>query len=362
MVITAYNPRMRTTISDEAMITIFAVNDPPFINEIDVIVGEEDSAVSLWSMESLYEDGIIGDIDDSAHDFQYHLYMDSNMINIDWDDNFNSYPVLIPELNFNGSSILVICVSDGEYEECRDVEVVFNSINDLPFFTSEMESPIGRDLDFHLELNFEDIDDPYEDLSLSIVNSPDWVILDGNFLHGNASVDLGYYEVVLELQDLSDVLIDTFGLHVENFIPEITQIVDIPDDQGGRVYLTFNASFFDDGETNGQSYGLFRYDDMGDGFFDWTQLTSVDAIGEPQYTFEATTLVDSTFDSDGITTFKILASTVGGLFYSEEFSGYSIDNISPAAPSGLVANAITDGIMLNWNANDDEDFSHYVLE
>ena len=55
----------------------------------------------------------------------------------------------------------------------------------------------------------------------------------------------------------------------------------------------------------------------------------MDAIGEPAYTFEATTLTDSTSSqSQGWTSFKVVASMEGGIFdYHEE--GYSVDNIAP---------------------------------
>ena len=87
-------------------------------------------------------------------------------------------------------------------------------------------------------------------------------------------------------------MVDTLHLHVEHFKPVITSVEDVPNDQGGRVYVSFNASYFDNGETNGQSYGLHRLEDLGNGEMEWVQLSSVDANGDPAYTFEASTLVD----------------------------------------------------------------------
>ena len=38
--------------------------------------------------------------------------------------------------------------------------------------------------------------------------------------------------------------LDTFYLHVVNFKPEIVAIEDIPNDQGGRVYISFHSFFY----------------------------------------------------------------------------------------------------------------------
>ena len=157
-------------------------------------------------------------------------------------------------------------------------------------------------------------------------------------------------------------MIDTLHLHVEHFKPVITSVEDVPNDQGGRVYVSFNASYFDNGEPNGQSYSLFRWDDFENDSSGWVALSSVDAIGEPAYTFEATTLMDSTSEeSNGWTNFKIVASMEGGIFDDHE-EGYSVDNIAPGVPNSLMAMVLEDGIELTWSPIVDEDFQYYLLE
>ena len=286
MVVTAYNPVRRSTVSDDVMVTVFAVNDAPVLGMLEGIVGQEDESVELSSMVSLHEDGTISDVDDGVYDLDYTITSSSDMVSVDWNNDPDTDPVLIPEENYHGSSVLTLCVSDGEFEECDQVDVLFESVNDDPFFTGEMESPVGRDLDFHVELEFEDVDHSSDDMTLSISSGPDWVSVEGNSLVGNASVDLGHYEVVLHLNDTEDTTVDTFHLHVENFMPEITSITDVPDDQGGHVYVTFNPSFFDDGETNGQSYSLFRHDEFENDSSGWVALSSIDAVGNEEYSFE----------------------------------------------------------------------------
>ena len=105
----------------------------------------------------------------------------------------------------------------------------------------------------------------------------------------------------MALNDLNDYASDTLHLYVENFVPELTSISDVPNDQGGRVYVSFNSSFFDNGETNGQSYSLFRHDTFENDSSGWVALTSIDAVGDSEYTFEASTLRDSTSDNNKYT-------------------------------------------------------------
>ena len=91
-------------------------------------------------------------------------------------------------------------------------------------------------------------------------------------------------------------------------------------------------------------------------------LSSVDAIGEPAYTFEATTLMDSTSSqSQGWTSFRVVASMEGGIFDDQE-EGYSVDNIAPGVPEGLMAMVLEDGIELSWSPSVDEDFQYFLLE
>ena len=142
----------------------------------------------------------------------------------------------------------------------------------------------------------------------------------------------------------------------------ILSIEDIPNDQGGRVYVSFNASFFDDGETTGQSYSIFRYDYFDNDSSGWVALSSVDAIGDPSYTFEATTVMDSTSEGDGMTEFKVVASMSAGIFHSDPMMGYSVDNIAPGVPGGLMATALDEGIHLTWDVSVEEDFQYFVLE
>jgi surface protein len=144
--------------------------------------------------------------------------------------------------------------------------------------------------------------------------------------------------------------------------PQIMSVTDIPEDQGGRVYVEFIASTFDVFEEAGQSYGIMRYDYFDNDSLGWVALTSFPAIGDPSYTFEVTTLRDSTADDDGMTAFKVVASMNEGIFHSEPAMGYSVDNIAPGVPTGLMATAVDVGIDLTWDLSPDDDFQYFILE
>ena len=145
-------------------------------------------------------------------------------------------------------------------------------------------------------------------------------------------------------------------------VPTIASIIDVPEDQGGRVYVSFNASFFDVSEDSNQSYGIMRYDYFENDSSGWVALMSFPAIGEGSYTYEVTTLRDSTADDDGITEFKVVAAMNEGNFHSEPAMGYSVDNIAPGVPTGLMATAVDVGIHLTWDLSPDDDFQYFTLE
>ena len=63
-----------------------------------------------------------------------------------------------------------------------------------------------------------------------------------------------------------------------------------------------------------------------------------------------------------MTEFKIVAHMNEGTFQSESLSGFSVDNIAPEAPAGLVAVIGDDGINLSWDESNDNDFEYFLIE
>jgi len=140
-------------------------------------------------------------------------------------------------------------------------------------------------------------------------------------------------------------------------------VIDIPNDQGGYVYLSFNKSVFDtetlnaspDGTTEGY---LIERSDSGV----WTGILSIYAYGEDLYQVEARTLADSTSISDALTEYRVIAAMQEGNFLSDTtVTGYSVDNIAPTPPSSFLG--LYDGsnnqAVLSWNQSEANDISHY---
>ena len=137
----------------------------------------------------------------------------------------------------------------------------------------------------------------------------------------------------------------------------ILDIQDVPDDQGGRVYITFERSTFDtDGLGRTEMYTVERLDGG-----QWVGLNSVGAYGSNTYVVEATTLSDSTSEDDALTTYRVIANMDEGNFESDPSSGYSLDNLSPGMLVGLGAFVSNGIVSLSWEMSDANDLSHYNI-
>ena len=152
------------------------------------------------------------------------------------------------------------------------------------------------------------------------------------------------------------------GLDVNcGFEPIITEVTDVPNDQGGWVYIGFSPCGFDQPGITNQLYTIYRYD-MVDDSSAWVGVLSIGAIGEEHYYVEVHTNGDSTSEDSGISTYKVVASMNEGIYHSEEMSGYSVDNIAPGVPTGMQAVALENSVILNWDMSEAEDFQYFVLE
>jgi hypothetical protein len=196
--------------------------------------------------------------------------------------------------------------------------------------------------------------------------------LDGNPRSVGESVDVGAYE-----------LID--ALH-------LTQVTDIPNDQGRAVRLSFVASSLD---VFGSSLPILQYESyrridaaskdsesslkrriaqaraagmrssakiLSQG---WDYLGSIPAHASGAYNVIAPTLGDSTAAAIHWSTFFVRAATAQPTVYydSPADSGYSIDNLAPAAPIGLSVAYAWGGSSneLDWDMLPEPDFSHFRI-
>jgi len=143
--------------------------------------------------------------------------------------------------------------------------------------------------------------------------------------------------------------------------PKLVSIEDIPDDQGKEVRIKFGRSKYDglDSTLKIVSYSVWRL--IKDS--NWDGVGMFNAVQDSFYYFVAPTLGDSTVHGIVWSTFKVSAHTENPdiFYYSDSLRGYSIDNIAPGVPTGLLASSSNDGILLTWQSNDEKDFQYYGI-
>lgn len=162
----------------------------------------------------------------------------------------------------------------------------------------------------------------------------------------------------------------------------ITRATDVPGDQGGQLRLCWNRA---DDDQVGTMYTITKYsvwrriDLYGDEYGretnamvgndprvyppgDWEFLLEVPACGEDYYCVICPTVCDSSIAHGQCwSTFFVRAHTEEQLtfFDTEPDSGYSVDNLVPAAPGDLhweVTNEV-----LAWEESQEEDFDYYAV-
>ena len=360
LIVTASNPT-RASVSDTVIVTVVPVNDPPVVSIFnDTTYFDEDQMLSLPSIVEMMENGAWFDVDNAMEDLSFALFSESDFIHIQWDADNQSNAILFADPDFNGEGAITLCVDDGEFQICDSRTVIVNPVNDAPFFHGEMHALVGVNLEFHVPLHVDDVDS--EELVIAFgdsANVPEWAHITDNTLHG-LSDTLGHFSLLLSVDDGDTASLDTFHLHVENFSPVLTSVEDVPDDQGGRVYVHFDRSYFDHPELTGQFYSVFRLD-MVDDTTQWVGAGTVSATGQDTYTVEVSTQSDSTVSSNGLTQFKLIAFLDEGTFESESMSGYSLDNLGPPAPTGVAIHQVGTDVEITWEPMDIEDLNHFSI-
>jgi hypothetical protein len=178
-------------------------------------------------------------------------------------------------------------------------------------------------------------------------------------------------------------------------IPDITSIIDIPNDQGRQVRISWDKVCFDEigGPVTVTEYAVYRKIDYylvsddspgnmestrpassvpeevqrGPLLYppgDWDYLLSVPARVENEYSVVVPTLADSTI-SEGMyySTFFVsaLTPTPGIYFDSAPDKGYSVDNLSPSAPGGFGIAYNAGSNLLTWDESLDADFDYFRI-
>lgn len=195
---------------------------------------------------------------------------------------------------------------------------------------------------------------------------------------------------------------DIYAQRVEHFgylgnpEPVSAGIHDVPNDQGGRVKVSFYPSWLDGvSDPNLAAYDIYRsapgstaraalragahaLDGFGevppaagrsfvllpDGvdLYAWEYLGTVNPVHFlSAYGYIASTTGDSIGGSNPLTAFMIVARNASGSMYwlSAPDSGYSVDNLPPVAPAPFTGAYSAGATHLHWGANSETDLAGY---
>lgn len=200
-------------------------------------------------------------------------------------------------------------------------------------------------------------------VSYSLLSAPDGMTINANdgYIFWSNYPETGEFAVTVQAQNDNGSMEQSFQISILNHHAMITKISDVPNDQGGRVFITFMPSFYDHKRTISQ-YGVWSKDKNGD----WFSVGNVPATQNTEaYKFLAPTLGDSTKSHGQFWSyFKITAHSSSSYSYyytSPVDSGYSLDNLAPAIPSNVMIKKYDGTITLNWSGALERDFQYYEI-
>lgn len=168
-----------------------------------------------------------------------------------------------------------------------------------------------------------------------------------------------------------------------NPAPTITRVSDVLADQGGQVAVQWSASTHDvEPDRKIAQYTLWREVPAALASLRarsasrplrvqqsaaltayWEYVATVPARARAGYSAVVATTTDSIPGSNPATAFMVSAETSSGVDYwdSAASTGYSVDNLAPAAPAPFTGQYAQSGTALHWNRNAEPDLSGYRL-
>ncbi|HLF14804.1 MAG TPA: T9SS type A sorting domain-containing protein [Bacteroidota bacterium] len=225
----------------------------------------------------------------------------------------------------------------------------------------------------------------------------------GSKLEGTGAVGASYFGYSISLSaDASTALVGgyydnldvgaawVFHIGTDSAGFGITSITDVPSDQGGKLSLVWLAIHLDTNTVTLPYYSIWRsISQVPEDFvranpmpavnpdnnepayrttvfegeeYAWEWIANQPAHQFTQYSYIAPTLFDSMDGNDGMHYFLVSAHTNDpNVFYDSNIdSGYSVDNLAPMAPAGLIA-TIGPGteVVLSWNTPSETDVKSY---
>ncbi|MDP6570870.1 MAG: T9SS type A sorting domain-containing protein, partial [Candidatus Marinimicrobia bacterium] len=132
-------------------------------------------------------------------------------------------------------------------------------------------------------------------------------------------------------------------------------VVDVPNDQGYQLFISFSKSVYDTDTlvTRSEMYSL-ELKHIGD---TWITIQTIGAYGADTYTVLVPTLYNNV-----VSEFRLIANMDEGNFLTnEEIIGTAIDNIVPTTPENLAGNRVDDLLELSWDYYIEDDFSYHAV-
>ena len=149
-------------------------------------------------------------------------------------------------------------------------------------------------------------------------------------------------------------------LFEEGFVgpPNIVFLGDVPNDQGRQMRMVWGPGVPGEWAYFTQ-FSIWRLVPEADNV--WDYVVTVPWHGIQPYSAVVPTLGDSTDQGIYWSTFMVSAHTEDPNFFldSEPATGYSVDNLHPGVPEGVMANQTGEGILISWSSPLDEDFDHH---
>jgi PKD repeat protein len=241
---------------------------------------------------------------------------------------------------------------------------------DLFFFKIESDFPVAN-----FSVNPKNVLIPSEisftDVSTGLIENWQWDfendgIIDSyqqNPVHTYLEADTYSVKLIVSNQLYSDTLVkEDLIIAYNSTRPVIISIEDVPEDQGGWVRLKFVKSVYDTDSLQGNLRATEFYTVEMDDSTGWMAVNSTGAYGSPIYSVLTHTTYDSTSTSNGLIAFRVIAFMNEGNFVGDTVQGYSVDNLAPGVPPGLMASVIIpQQVSLSWNMVLDEDFNYFRI-
>ncbi|MBK8552535.1 MAG: FG-GAP repeat protein [Ignavibacteria bacterium] len=146
--------------------------------------------------------------------------------------------------------------------------------------------------------------------------------------------------------------------------PTLSNLRDVPFDQGGKLNLKWTRSAYDVAGSNKiTDYYIEMSEPPSGGNFYWNPAGTVTAIKNQFYSFNVSTPYDSSANTFGTFYYRITARTSNPseFWRSNVMYGRSIDNISPPVVSPFSAYTESISVRLTWKRSTAPDLYNYIL-